>query len=455
MRTDVLKLKEDGRFNGVHLTPEELELLQHLHEFKSIHARNVHKYYEITSDGKRKGNMVTNRLAKLVASGILFQMNDKEPKREVFRPVNYAYRLGVRGIEVLANQGLFSHEEIESKKKYSYLVNIPTLHNMAINSLFMEVYRLMWERGESFESLNVRSNRGENHALIDSISRGRELQPIIPDWIYETERRIICLEVDSGSQTLGTIENKIARYNLLANKSQKPITVFFSVGLVNGVDGESRSRDRRVASIKETLKEGGEWAEGLEIFAAPSNRAPKILHKLISRQSAVGRLQMKNKTNQWIMHANKNSPAEFTFSISQNDLVLQKLIVEDRYDLDLLVEIRTFEDRKIGVLLFMEEGSVLSYQRARANVKRIVTQLNEAMNARLKTSLFLIYENTEAAANDVVALNPKCEIIISNLDEVKAPTREDGVYRPLVTKVATPFTRSEGNILCSPKTEVL
>ncbi len=447
MRTDVLKLKEDGRFNGVHLTPEELELLQHLHEFKSIHARNVHKYYEITSNGRRKGNMVTNRLAKLVASGILFQVNDKEPKREIFRPVNYAYRLGVRGIEVLANRGVFSHDDIESKKKYSYLVNIPTLHNMAINSLFMEVYRLMWERGESFASLNVRSNRGENHELIDSISKGRELQPIIPDWIYETEQRIICLEVDSGSQTLGTIENKIARYNLLANKSSKPITVFFSVGLLNGADGESRSRDRRVASIKETLKESIEWADGLEIIATPSNRAPKILHKLISRQSAIGRLQMKNKANQWIMHANKNSPAEFTFSISQNDLVSKKLTIEDQYDLDLLAEIRSPENMKIGVLLFMEEGSLFSYQRARANVKRIVTRIYETTNASLKTSLFLIYENAEAAANDVVALNPKCEIIISSLDEVKAPTREDGVYRPLVAKVATPFTRSEGNIL--------
>lgn len=447
MRTDVLKLKEDGRFNGVHLTPEELELLQHLHEFKSIHARNVHKYYEITSNGKRKGNKVTNRLGKLVASGILFQMNDKEPKREIFRPVNYAYRLGVRGIEVLANQGVFSQEDIESKKKYSYLVNIPTLHNMAINSLFMEVYKLMWERGESFDSLNVRSNRGENHALIDAVSKGRELQPIIPDWIYETDQRIICIEVDSGSQTLGTIENKIARYNLLANKSQKPITVFFSVGLTNGSDGESRSRDRRVASIKETMKESSEWAEGLEIFATPSNRTPKILYKLISRQSTVGRLQMKNKANQWIMHANKNSPAEFTFSISQNELVSQKLIVDDQYELDLLAEIRALGNMKMGVLLFMEEGSVLSYQRARANVKRIVTRVNESTTTSMKASLFLIYENTEAAANDVVALSPKCEIIISSIDEVKAPTRDDGVYRPLVTKVATPFTRSEGNIL--------
>lgn len=446
MNGKILKIKGDSRFKGIQLNTEELWLIEYLYEAKVISAQNLHQFYGITSGGKRVGNTVTNRLGRLVAAGILYQLNDAAIKRVVFRPFNYAYRLGKRGLELIAERGLISQEEFELAKRYSHQIVMPNSHNNAVNTVFMELYKELRASNTTFDSMNVQNFRGDRHPLIIEVGKGNTIKPIIPDWVFETDEHIICVEVDSGTQNLGVIRSKYRRYKLLVRQSDKPIVILFSVGIFGEGENETQTKYRRIASIKDCIPESDEWPKGLDILVTPTTRTAQILAELFSRKSYRGRLHSREAANDWVLQANKVGQRGLSVHVSRNQELYQ-LLTKSEVDLDLVAEIKQGDHEKYAGLLFMEEGSVRSYQRARVNMTRITSWNEKRKRSETKTSLILIYENIESATNDVVAIMPTCNTLFVNHEVVENAIESGEHIFPKVLMLLTQYTRKERNLI--------
>lgn len=442
-----IKLKSSGRYPGIHLTNDEMRLLEYLFEFKVMPTQNIHFFFNTVAGGKRSGNAITNRLARLVSSGILYQLNDADPKRKVFRAINYAYRLGFRGFELLRERGIISEEEMENSKRYARLNNMPTTHNSVVNTLFMELHKILWERNEDIEPMRSQSFRGERHPLIQSVSKGNRIQPIIPDWIFETEEQIICLELDSGSQAMSVIKNKFARYKLLVRETKKPIVVVFSVGLLTEEEGgDILKKEKRVSSIKELFPESSEWPEGLDLYVVPTQRTSHILYKFLKSRSYRGRLHSRGAANDWLLKSNKVNQPGVSFSVSRNEK-LYELFTRSEVDPDLVTEIKKGDLQKYAGVLYMEEGSVRSYERAKVNMKRIYTWNSKLEKKDTKCTLLLVYEEIVNALNDVVALAPLCNTLIVSNEAVRQAIDSKQQIYPKASKLITKYTRNEREVI--------
>lgn len=443
MKPKIYKLESNQRYTAVHISEEEIELLRYIHEFKSVHTHSIHHFYKSGLRRDSSGNAITNRLSKLVKSGVLHQLNDNVQKRDIFKPINYAYRLSTRGYDLLHELGFITEEEVESGKR-NRRIFMPTSHNRVVSTLFMELVERLKLHGETFESLKALSCRGDRHESLSSADKKSGVQPIVPDWVFETRDHIICLELDTGSQAHSVIQNKFYRYKMMMQDIQKPLVIVFSVGLISDMEGEVPTRDKRVASLKEIFPESKEWPDGLDIFVVPTTRTVDILYRLLKQPSDLGRLHYKKVVNQWIINSLDTGERKVSFKNSREES-LQRMLFQDQNDLDMIAEIKSQTSLIYGGLLYMEEGAVRSYQRAKANMKRIQTWNVRRAGFESKTMLLLIYDENINLENDVVALSPLCETFLISNELVKSAA-EKNKY-PLFTEMVSQFTQKERELI--------
>lgn len=441
MEQNIIKLKKNGRFSGIHITSYEMDLLRLIFELKVISSRNVHTFYQAHSLPSRSSNAITNRLAKLVDAGILQRLDDAHVLRFEYKPVAYYYRVGNRGYELLYGEEFITEKEKEYGKIYSSNFPIPTEHNKAIGSLLTNMQIALTQSGKSFDSLGTLSRRGDRHPEFALSVYQLDFAPIIPDWTFETEEQIICLELDSGSQTTGIIQSKFYRYNKMAKRLNKPLIVFFSVGL--DIFAEVTNRERRVPSLKDVFPEQTEWSDSLDIYVVPSGRTIPLLKRLIERNARFSREEQKQLTMKWLRNSFDAAPFGIYFEKNE-DQQFQSLLFNNEFDLDNMGLIdKEHDENQYGGLLFMEEGSVRSYQRVRVNQHRISHWNENRAVGRGAVSLFLIYEEKSSIEPDILGIIPLCETWLFSIDAVRKASLATRLEYPPATIMLSQYRREE------------
>lgn len=441
MEQNIIKLKKTGRFSGVYITPYEMDLLRLVFDLKVISSRNIHNFYQAHSLPSRSSNAITNRLAKLVNAGVLQRLDDSHVLKLDPRPVSYYYRVGTRGFELLQKEGFISEDEMEYGKMYGSIFPIPTDHNKALGNLLMNTQISLSLSGASFDSLATRSMRGDRHPEFSVSVHQLDFAPIIPDWIFETEEQIICLELDTGSQKTGIIQSKFYRYNKMAKRLNKPLVVFFSVGL--DVVAEVTNRERRVPSLKEVFPEQTEWSNSLDIYVVPSGRTVLLLKRLIERNARFSREEQKQLTMKWLRNSFDAAPFGIYFEKNE-DQQFQSLLFNNEFDLDNMGLIdKEHDENQYGGLLFMEEGSVRSYQRVRVNQHRISHWNENRAVGRGAVSLFLIYEEKSSIEPDILGIIPLCETWLFSIDAVRKASLATRLEYPPATIMLSQYRREE------------
>ncbi|WP_158241148.1 replication-relaxation family protein [Planomicrobium sp. MB-3u-38] len=442
---NVYVMKSTSRYTGIHLTEREFEIIKYIHDFSVFPAGNIHRLFNSGHKKPRSKYAISMRLGKLVKSGILVQLKTDFPKQGENRPPQYAYRLGSRGFDLLIQEKVITQKHAERRKKYGPQLKMPTPHNKTVNTIFTELVERLIGSEESFKSLQCQYYRGDQHEEISYANSQTGYSPVIPDWIFDTKDQIICLELDTGRQINSIIKTKFDRYQRLARYLKKPLVVVFSVGLSTLANDDS-PKEKRVGSLKQLFSEHTDWPEKFEVFVLPSHRTTDFLYKMLKNRATVTNLHAKGVTNSWLNFSRLASKQKVSYRMAQNEN-LNRLLFQDTYTLDFITEL-LLEDKIIPIgLLYMEEGSVRSYQKARTNMKRIQTWNTQFGSHKPSVSLFLVYNQTSNASNEILALQPACRTFIVNVEEVIAAAKSKEQMFPPMVEILTQYTKKPCKLL--------
>lgn len=442
---NVYVMESTSRYSGIHLSEREMEIIKCILEFGVFPAGNIHRLFNAGVKNPRSKYAVSMRLGKLVKSGILVQLKTDFPKQGENRPPNYAYRIGSRGFDLLVQQEVISPEEAKRRKKYGSQLNMPTPHNKTINTIFTDLIARLIERDESLESLQCQYFRGDRHPGISYANSQTGYSPVIPDWIYETKDQIICLELDTGRQTNSIINVKFDRYKRLCEHLEKPLTVVFSVGL-STLATEEAPKEKRIGSLKHLFSEHTEWPANFDLFVLPSHRTLDFLYGKLKKPFQFTKSYRKGSVINWVNYARLATKHRLSYRVIQNN-ELDRLTFGDINDLDLVIEISLEKRIVLTGLLYMEEGSVRSFQRARTNMIRIQYWNTHRRQNGNKVSLFLVYSEKKNGVHDVLSLDPLCSTFIVNIEEVLYPKPiQNRVFLEAI-EVLTPYTRKSQKLI--------
>nr|WP_257789306.1 replication-relaxation family protein [Sporosarcina sp. P37] len=378
----------------------DLFVLQQIFIHKVMISESIHELFDYVSNGERSRNSITNRITKLRKAGIIVQMK-KPIANSIF--YLYYYKIGKRGLRLLFHFDLLD-KSLDFDRTYSAIrtVKIPNPHNSAMSMTANRSY-LACLTNKKREV--VEHTRGAAHEEFQGVKAS-----IVPDWIFQNEETIICVECDTGKQTLNIIMQKYNQYLKKAkelNRIGKKLIVIFSVadGSVGHVYKEDRSR--RVASIKEIIPPFLDWPQepegfyGVQFYGVSANRTPALVNRLLTDISSKPSLKRRRAAEDWFQEIQILLPY-YGFDIVEVDKekVLYSNRLNKEIDFDLAYQWRqqgspSEEIHLVGVI-FAEEGSIITYQTIGANLKRM-----QGIRQYASATLLVCYPEEESAIKDV------------------------------------------------------
>lgn len=211
------------------LREEEVKLLEQIWIHRTMQAKSVHSFYEVTSKTLRNSNAISNRLTKLVEHGLLIRLT-KDVSLTRARVPRYYYRLGKIGLRLLAEHQRIQLDDVTRKDYRSFRNSpVPSVHTDAMSILANRIYLDC-----RYDIPGMVHRRGVTGKIISRSGDEKLIREhkVIPDWIFQVDNRLLCIEMDTGSQEYVKIKGKFIRYNALQKVLQKQgyqIVVLFAV----------------------------------------------------------------------------------------------------------------------------------------------------------------------------------------------------------------------------------
>lgn len=160
------------------------------------------------------------------------------------------------------NEGAILHSNMEKVYQVITQTKIQKQHNLALSTLINKI------RIESFKhdlDLKVHMRGGE------WIEENRIKIKTVPDWVFETNEAIVFIELDTGSERLKCIIDKIEGYIDFCLSTEKKFSSFFHIGPFAKSE-LSNNRSGRVASLKSAISSIQNLPSNLFIYTLPSKR---------------------------------------------------------------------------------------------------------------------------------------------------------------------------------------
>ncbi len=418
-RQPLLRLRKDELGNqGIVLFEEDLFIMRQLVIHQTLRSVNIHELFQCQSATERNPNSITNRIGKLRMSGLLVALKEKpiDVRGALFI---YHYKLGSRGVDTLVELGELSSEEGERMKYVLHNIRVaPTKHKRCVSHVathsFIRSYKSGLMQGAFHE-------RGSTHPLFTSskVQNKGNMPEIIPDWIFEKESTVACIEMDTGSQSMEVLLMKCKRYIRQAKKVQeqgKQLIVIFSVA-DDSVPGDySANRERRVGAIKEIIPSFLEWPSNLNFYVVSAKRTPPLIERLL------GFIEPYTVEDRLLYAEDWSDKAELVVerSCEFTPVRMEQYFGTNRNtsaDCQLLVAVRTKmrnAQRNLYAVISGEEGSVWTFQLIRANAARSLEV--SAVPGAEQMRVLVCYAEQESAAEEVYLQNSTASISFTDLD---------------------------------------
>lgn len=434
MTKTFLKLKKDSKYSGIELTLGELSLLKIVYDVKILPARSMHLSYEIRYDKQRNPSAISNRLSKLVQAGVLKRIAKPTEYKNIF---NYYYKPGNRGYWVLEQAGYLTTKQVEVSKKYRYATKIPPLHNASLSACIVHLMATMEKRGIPLNLIKS-SKRGElsSHFLMNASSR--QLAEIVPDWVIESEKYLICLEIDTGNQSHSVIYSKYERYRafLIRKNTEKPVLVIF-VSLDKSRKVNS-PRLRRIGELKSAFPPPEEWPQNLELFVVPSSRLSDVLIRVLSGKISIDLEMQEELCNTWAV---KLIEQFSSFQLRSLPKDRGEIFMNGKMNGTILMSVlSTTTWSKISLATYVEEGSVKSHWWLRKVIER--SKSMKSVNGGDNLIINVIYETSEGAEGDVLGIKPFGKMCGVDLESLNSASQEKWSY-PFMFQFLTPYTKKK------------
>lgn len=381
----VYKLSLQNKKKRVVLKSEELMLLEELSHHRVLGAGEVHNILQVASNKPKNSRAITNRLRRLVNIGVLKRLVLPPSANNRF-PL-YFYKVGSKGLQVLVQTGALTKERSEMINEYLKKAKVPNPHNIATSILANKVKLLGFKEG--FEDYQ----HGRSSLYFEKNS------PIVPDWVFKRNTHLVCLEVDSGGESLSVIRDKYKKYIELAAKTKDKIKVVFSV--MDGSVSQSLTdseRSKRTYSIKESAPPLQEWPANLSFYSLTAERTPALILRLIKDIEPIPAELRKIIVNDWVNLWKENIPAGNELYLLNNDEIYADDNRQRLNDADAILRVQTRNYKRTVAVLHGEEGSVFTYQKLRLLHDRTALR---PIKGEMFNKIVLLYEDEEAAEKDV------------------------------------------------------
>lgn len=444
---------------GVFLFDEDILLLKQLLIHQSMRATTIHEFYQALAqysmNESRNVNGITNRLGKLTAAGVLVQSRVKL-RGSYFL---YHYRLGTRGVDVLVELKILDASDKERVVDSSRKFAIPSEHTEAMSHIANQIYISLYTNDTISEFTQTRGSAhkdfGHSRSQIDKIEEN-----VVPDWVFTCGDTIVCVEVDTGSQRQHMIKHKYKSYIKHARRfieAGKKVVVVFSV-----VDGTifnrfSKNRDKRVSSIKQLAPPFNEWVSyldektqimdseekplDLQFYAVSAKQTANLIERILIGSQPFSSVDRFQYAEDWMRKARY---------VMGKDYVLESIEKEQVYlprrdpimDCDLVVSVKPKgrERERLFLVIYGEEGSVITYQLIRTNGARL-SKLNEVERPNYGR-LLVCYDEMINMKEDVYGQQLPCEMWQTDSDSwVKAMSEGQKAAAPEIMHVISPFKK--------------
>lgn len=267
LATDEIQVSQKKVTNkkGVNLLDYEIELLELIYKYKAVTSRHIHTFFKHVTN--MKGNSVTNRLTRLVATKVL---RSKTVATELQGFNLRYYGLNEKGYSLLKHLG-----RIPQNARVPQTVKSLSKHDSASIGAVIDIY--LDNRMQERYPFTLPFFRGAVHPFIQ---KSLEEVPLIPDYVIEHEKHLICLEYDMSNEPLRIIVQKGQEYTKLASLAAKEGHKLSVVYLVRKGTDEGVSY-KRVQNIKQAHLELQNDIQDLPIYCVDETLGPPLIQRLI------------------------------------------------------------------------------------------------------------------------------------------------------------------------------
>ena len=354
---------------NVVLKPEELDLLQELLHHRVMLSRTVHDFIQTRTKNGRHANGISNRLRRLVDAGVLNRLkeNVSATRAPVYR---YYYKLAKRGLLILVDEGKLTLEEAEKFYNQIKSRRIPKIHNLATSILVNDIYLKVLKEGIKgySHSRGVDDTRLNGEEPIPADRKGL----VLPDWVFTLNKRTVCLEVDTGTETSRVVEAKVERYIKFAESIQgsgEDLAIVFSVvdpSLNLPTYRFSIDRTKRISSLKASIPPIQSWPSNLSVYVITAEKTDELLLRLLKREEPYSKDLRQLVIFEWMERLKIYKDSDIHLKEFDNGY-LNELEILKELEPDGVIELTRGRRKDRLALIWGEEGSIATYQLIRAN----------------------------------------------------------------------------------------
>ncbi|WP_374717735.1 replication-relaxation family protein [Neobacillus sp.] len=385
----ILKYKiERGPKKIFWFTEQDLEVLRLIWEFKSLSLHQIKYYCEDLFNVKPKS--IEKKLQRWREGKVVIaKPYTKRPGAKIY------YRLGSEGVNVLKLIGVIrSDQRIELDELPSKRT---TDHYLAIRDVvLLTLIQLKHSRD------TVKSVSPSEHPYYEKGFEGTS-PIVVPDWILLNKNGILNFEVDTGTENLNKLEEKVKKYVRYATQRSNEIHhVLITVIDENDprlkyINDIPKDRSVRIANLKEVvLKANAHIYPNLFFWVGSVSRISKIAYNILTGDYSISAekrsKQIKAITALFKLNATFNYEID---TLNADDFYLAE-VNDDLYADE---HLHFYGQEQETVLLkLMEEGSVkhldqLDYLNRLQDEKRFKKKVDKVL---------AIYQDNDELHNDVL-----------------------------------------------------
>lgn len=418
---------------GVELTQVELKMLSFLFEQNMLRGEDLYAFLtnHLSITKKSFGNKMARWRNYDVVHGQKVRVG-----QDGF--AFYIYQLGKWGAEILVNEGMIPESALPIKIQNGY-ERKQLSHLFGTKQLVLDAVLHCEE--DKIESFNPYDKT--YHELVNKV----EPKFIVPDWVLRSEDRYVYIEVDSGSERLQVIENKVKKYIELSLKyPERNHIVLFSVIEEKDVffspSEEQKQRQVRIDNMKQKLYQLHNLLQNnLSVYVLHSSRASEVIPQLLSgdKPLPVSYVDMELDTTWSILDQHNEYFAFELNSISDKDVYLHDVdhsLYADRV-YEVVHPLGNFKE--IVLFIVLDEGNVQVYER----LQYLSTAIDGNHFKQKVHKIIGIYPDKEQRSNDVIGMLTDNVLYIDNQSLMEGSDQVPVFYRHK-TKLLVEETTYEG-----------
>lgn len=256
----------------------ELDLLYRV--FKSRLLTTSQMYRWIGAEDRLYYESFCYRLSKLTENSIL-ERRVYPLGQKGFR-YNY-YGIGTKGKEVLLSSGYIT-PDTKLYDQYRVIGSNQLDHYLATQEVVIStLLRLKSEGVEGVEDYSP-----YDYPYLDGTADSPDKKYVVPDWIMKKGDTFLNIELDTGTEKLEMIQEKVQGYIRLANSRQTENHIVLFVVLDDSFPSRHSYSDRyrRIGNMKQSLVNSRDiQTPNLDVYVVSLSRASDFAYRLLINQS--------------------------------------------------------------------------------------------------------------------------------------------------------------------------